>query len=138
MGLYLCVFDESGEDVCGVEVGLYKYFAEFRQKVAIFVDYNRFTNKMPTLLQHLDCDGSWSVSDCKILINELTEIKEVFQKEPPSKEVQNLKESVFRFYGITPKNLFECFVDTDCEFLIDRLLELCNCAIKEKHSIMFQ
>ena len=138
MGLYLCVFDEGGEDICGVEVGLYKYFAEFRQKVAIFVDDNRFTNKMPTLLQHLDCDGNWSVSDCKILINELMEIKAVFQQEPPLKEIQNLKENIFKFYGIVPKNLFECFVDTDCEFLIDRLLELCNCAIKENRPIQFQ
>ena len=138
MGLYLCVFDEYGEDVCGVEVGLYKYFAEFRQKVAVFVDNNRFTNKMPTLLQHPDCDGSWSVSDCKLLINELTEIKEVFQQEPPLKEIQDLKEDIFRFYGITPQNLFECFVDTNCEFLLDRLLGLCYCAIKENRPIMFQ
>lgn len=108
---------------CGVEVGLYKYFAEFRQKVALYVDQKLLTGTMPTLLQHLDCDGSWSVSDCRALISELTEIKAVFQKEPPSKEIQNLKENVSKFFGITPKNLFECFVDTDCEFLIDRLLE---------------
>ena len=138
MGLYLCVFDEYGEDVCGVEVGLYKYFVEFRQKVAVFVDSNRFTNKMPTLLQHPDCDGSWSVSDCKLLINELMEIKEVFQQEPPLKEIQDLKEDIFKFFGITPQNLFECFVDTNCEFLIDRLLGLCDCAIKENRPIMFQ
>lgn len=138
MGLYLCVFDEYGEDICGVEVGLYQYFAEFRQKVAIFVDNNRFTNKMPTLLQHSDCDGNWSVSDCRILINELTEIKAVFQQEPPLKEIQNLKKDIFKFYGIVPKNLFECFVDTDCEFLIDRLLGLCNFAIKENQPIQFQ
>ena len=104
MGLYLCVFDQCGDDICGVEVGLYKYFAEFRQKVALYVDQKLLTGTMPTLLQHLDCDGSWSVSE----------------------------------FGITPKNLFECFADTDCEFLIDRLLELCNCAIKENRPIMFQ
>lgn len=138
MGLYLCVFDQCGDDICGVEVGLYKYFAEFRQKVALYIDQKLLTGTMPTLLQHPDCDGSWSVSDCRALISELTEIKEVFQKEPPSKEIQNLKENMFKFFGITPKNLFECFVDTDCEFLIDRFLELCNCAIKENRPIMFQ
>ena len=138
MGLYLCVFDEYGEDICGVEVGLYQYFTEFRQRVAVFVDSNRFSNKMPTLLQHLDCDGSWSVSDCKTLIHELTEIKTVFQQEPPLKEIQNLKEDIFKFYGITPQNLYECFVDTDCEFLLDRLLELCNCAINKNQAIQFQ
>jgi Fe-S-cluster containining protein len=66
------------------------------------------------------------------------EIKAVFQQEPPLKEIQNRKENIFKFYGIVPKNLFECFVDTDCEFLIDRLLELCNCAIKENRPIQFQ
>lgn len=138
MGLYLCIFDECGDDIYGVEVGLYSYFAEFRQRVASFVDQKRLFNKMPTLLHHLDCDGSWSVAECKTLINELGEIKELFQQEPPSKEVQSLKESVFTLYGITPQNLFECFIDSDCEFLIDRLIELCNRAIKEKRPIIFQ
>ena len=138
MGLYLCVFDEYGDDVCEVEVELYKYFAEFRQKVAAFVDDNRFTSKMPTLLQHLDCDGSWSVSDCKLLINELTEIKEVFQQEPPITEIQNLKKDIFKFFGITPQNLFECFIDTNCEFLVDRLLGLCDRTIRKNRPIMFQ
>ena len=91
MGLYLCVFDQCGEDICGVEVGLYKYFAEFRQKVTLYVDQKLLTGTMSTLLQHPDCNGSWSVSDCRALVSELTEIKEVFQKEPPSKEIQNLK-----------------------------------------------
>ena len=36
---------------------------------------------------------------------------------------QRICDYLSKFFGITPKNLFECFVDTDCEFLIDRLLE---------------
>jgi len=138
MGLYLCIFDEYGNDIGGVEIGLYSYFAEFRQRVARFVDQNRFVSKMPTLLHHPDCDGSWSVAECKTLIIELNEIKELFQQEPPSKEVQSLKENVFKLYGITPQNLFECFIDSDCEFLIDRLIGLCNCAIEKNRPIMFQ
>ena len=39
MGLYLCIFDEYGEDICGVEVGLYQYFGVFRDTV------NQHTNK---------------------------------------------------------------------------------------------
>ena len=138
MGLYLCIFDEYGEEVCGAEVGLYQYFAEFRQKVAVFVDAGRFSGSMPTLLQHPDHDGSWSVTDCERLTKELTEIKEVFQQEPPLEEIRDLKKDVFKFFGITPQNLFECFVDTDCEFLIDRLLDLCARAMEEGRPIVFQ
>ena len=25
MGLYLCIFNQNGDDICGVEVGLYSY-----------------------------------------------------------------------------------------------------------------
>ena len=39
MGLYLCIFDEDGEDICGVEVGLYRYFEEFRNLIS------KYTNK---------------------------------------------------------------------------------------------
>lgn len=39
MGLYLCIFNQNGDDICGVEVGLYSYFGEFRDLVS------KFTNK---------------------------------------------------------------------------------------------
>jgi len=48
------------------------------------------------------------------------------------------KQDIFKFFGITPKNLFECFVDSDCEFLIDRMIELCDLAIQKNRPIMFQ
>lgn len=138
MGLYLCIFDKCGDDICGVEVGLYSYFAEFRQRVASFIDQNRLINKMPTLLHHPDCDGSWNVDECVQLKKELEEIKEVFIKEPVSPSIIALKQDIFKFYGIQPQNLFECFIDSDCEFLIDRLIGLCNCAIEKNQPIMFQ
>ena len=89
MGLYLCIFDEDGEDICGVEVGLYNYFEEFRCLIS------KYTNK-------------------------------------------GLASKVLKFYVIKPENLFECFIDSDCEFLIDRLIGLCDLAIQENRSIMFQ
>lgn len=138
MGLYLCVFDEFGNDIRGVEVGRYQYFAEFRKQVAIFVDEGRFKSKMPTLLQHSDCDGVWKVSQCKQLLKELEEIGRVMKQEPSNQEIQNLKGNIFKSFGVTPHNLFECFVDTNCEFLIDRLTELCHCAIEENQPIVFQ
>lgn len=149
MGLYLCIFDEAGDDICGVEVGLYQYFGDFRDTVAQYTknglisrfikpDRKIFLSKMPTLLNHSDCDGSWSVQDCKLLKAELEEIKQFFLEEPPSAKIIASKQDIFRFFGITPKNLFECFVDSDCEFLIDRLIELCDLAMEKNRPIMFQ
>ncbi len=148
MGLYLCIFDQNGEDICGVEVGLYRYFEEFRSKVSQYTNKgtickllkrkSKFTLPMTTLLNHSDCDGSWNVSECVQLKRELEEIKQVFIQEPPDSSTMELKQDIFKFYGIRPQNLFECFVDSDCEFLIDRLIELCNTAIQKDRPIMFQ
>ena len=148
MGLYLCIFDQNGEDICGVEVGLYSYFGEFRDLVF------KFTNKdflsrvlkrksksslpMTTLLNHSDCDGSWNVDECVHLKMELQEIKQIFINEPPDLSIIELKQDIFKFNGVKPENLFECFIDSDCEFLIDRLIQLCDLAIQENRSIMFQ
>ena len=93
---------------------------------------------MATLLIHSDCDGSWNVDECVQLKMELEEIKEVFTQEPPDFSIIELKQDIFKFYGITPKNLFECFVDSDCEFLVDRLIDLCNLAMQKNRPIMFQ
>lgn len=40
VGLYLCIFDQNGDDICGVEVGLYSYFGEFRDLVSKFTNKN--------------------------------------------------------------------------------------------------
>lgn len=148
MGLYLCVFDDTGEDICGVEVGLYKYFDKFRNLVSkyagnclaskLFKRNNKFSLPMSTLLNHSDCDGCWNVEECKQLKRELEEIKQVFMKEPPNPSIIALKQDIFKFYGITPQNLFECFIDSDCEFLGNRLIDLCDLAIQENRPIMFQ
>ena len=148
MGLYLCIFDEDGEDICGVEVGLYRYFEEFRNLISkytnnglnskIFKRKSKFTLPMTTLLNHSDCDGSWSVDECVQLKMELQEIKLVFMNEPPDLSIIELKQDIFKFYGIKPENVFECFIDSDCEFLIDRLIGLCDLAIQENRPIMFQ
>lgn len=93
---------------------------------------------MTTLLNHSDCDGSWSTDECVQLKLELQEIKQVFTNEPPDFSIIELKQDFFKFYGIKPENLFECFIDSDCEFLIDRLIDLCDLAIQMNKPIMFQ
>ncbi|MEH2931760.1 Imm70 family immunity protein [Candidatus Ventrimonas sp. KK005] len=148
MGLYLCIFDQEEEDICGVEVGLYSYFEEFRKLISkyinkgfvskVFKRKSKFSLPMTTLLNHSDCDGSWSVDECAQLKLELQEIKQVFTNEPPDLSIVELKQDIFKFYGIKPENLFECFIDSDCEFLIDRLIGLCDLAIQMNRPIMFQ
>ena len=148
MGLYLCIFDEDGEDICGVEVGLYNYFEEFRCLISKYTNKglaskilkrkSRFTLPMTTLLNHSDCDGSWNVDECVHLKMELQEIKQIFINEPPDLSIIELKQDIFKFYGVKPENLFECFIDSECEFLIDRLIQLCDLAIHENRPIIFQ
>lgn len=138
MGLYLCVFDPYGEELAGVEVWRYQYFGDFRDLAAEFVRLGKVSSPMTTLLNHPDCEGVWSVKDCKLLIQELEELGAVFQKEPPLQRIIDQRQEVFRLYGVVPQNLFECFVDSDCEPLIDRLIALCWLAIQEKQPIEFQ
>ncbi len=148
MGLYLCIFDQNEEDICGVEVGLYSYFDEFRTLISkhtnkglvskVLRRKSKFSLPMTTLLNHSDCNGSWSVDECAQLKLELQEIKEVFTNEPPDLSIVALKQDIFKFYGIKPESLFECFIDSDCEFLIDRLIGLCDLAIQRNKPIMFQ
>lgn len=148
MGLYLCIFNQNEDDICGVEVGLYSYFGEFRDLVSKFTNKDflsrvlkrksKFSLPMTTLLNHSDCDGSWNVDECVHLKMELQEIKQIFINEPPDLSIIELKQDIFKFYGVKPKNLFECFIDSDCEFLIDRLIQLCDLAIQENRPIIFQ
>lgn len=115
MGLYLCVFDENGDDIRGVEVGLYNYFEAFRSTVSKYTNKglvskvlnrkSKFSLPMTTLLNHSDCDGSWNVDECAQLKLELQEIKQVFTNEPLDSSIVVLKEDIFKFYGIKPKKL---------------------------------
>ena len=137
MGLYLCIFDPYGEELRGVEVGMYHYFDVLRRRAERYVREKKVPPQ-PTQRDNPDCDGVWSVKDCKQLLKELEQLRQQFLQEPPDPEVIRWKEEVFRLYGITPADLSECFVDADCEPLLDRLISLCGFAIEEKRPIEFQ
>ena len=134
MGLYLCVFDENRDDIRGVEVGLYEYFEAFRSTIS------QYTNKglVSRAFKRKSKFSLPSADECVQLKLELQEIKQVFTNEPPNFSIIELKQDIFKFYGIKPENLFECFIDSDCEFLIDRLIDLCDLAIQMNKPIMFQ
>ena len=40
MGLYLCIFDPYGEELRGVEVGMYHYFDVLRRRAERYVREN--------------------------------------------------------------------------------------------------
>ena len=138
MGLYLCIFDGDGTEIHGLEVGLYRCFGTFRQLAASYVDRGVLQRNMRVLLNHMDCDGTWSAQECRELLEELAELKRVFLEEPPSKEVCAEKAEIFRHFGLNPGNLFECFVDSDGEFLIDRMIKLCEQSAASGWPVVFQ
>ena len=45
---------------------------------------------------------------------------------------------IFRHFGLNPGNLFECFVDSDGEFLIDRMIKLCEQSAASGWPVVFQ
>jgi hypothetical protein len=85
MGLCLHVFgsdvgdDEEPEEIAWCDVGHYSDFACFRDTIARYLDADR----CPTLMQHSDCDGEWTLAEISLLEQELREIGAAFQKLPP-------------------------------------------------------
>ena len=55
MGLYFYVFDESGEELAGVDVGSYADFNAFRDSVVATAEPETGTS-YPVLINHFDSD----------------------------------------------------------------------------------
>ncbi|MCA9625765.1 MAG: hypothetical protein KC731_42375 [Myxococcales bacterium] len=137
MGLYLCVFSELDE-LEGVEVGRYDDFAFFRRLVTSRLESGDDGSRYPTLINHSDCDGEWSPAEARLLKSELLEIKERLGAEPPADFNSDWQREVAKLVGLRPQTLAECFIDTDGEPLIERLLELADVAIRHELPIIFQ
>ncbi len=137
MGLYLCVFDED-EELDGVEIGAYADFGAFRDTVVKELEQNRAGTRFPTLILHSDCDGDWSSSDCAKLQTELETISAEFRNLAPKPFQSDWQKSVANQIGLTPKNLYDCFIDVDGEPLLERLLKLAQLAQKRQLPILFQ
>ncbi|MGF6907223.1 Imm70 family immunity protein [Fusobacterium sp. PH5-44] len=138
MGLYLCIFDNNEEEIEGMEIGRYEYFGMFRDRVATYIENDEWGSICTTLMSHSDCDGIWTPEDCKHLLKELELIKNKFKQLPIDKEVKTYKLAILFNHDVTPKNLYECFVDTDGENLIERLEDLCKISIESGLDIEFQ
>ena len=137
MGLYLAVFDND-EEVDGVEVGSYADFNSFRQKVMEVVEGGIAGCKCPVLINHSDCDGSWSPEESTKLILELDSIEECFRLAPAVKIDVPWKVDIARVHGISPVTLLQCFYDVDGEPLIERLRGLAEISSAQGLPILFQ
>jgi immunity protein 70 of polymorphic toxin system len=137
MSLYLCVFKED-EEIEGVEVGSYADFNFFREGVVATVEEGRPGSVCPVLINHSDCDGSWSPAQAASLMLELAIIERTMKEYPPVTFNSSWKEEVARTSGIVPTNFLECFFDVDGEPLLARLNDLAAASVKNDAPILFQ
>jgi Immunity protein 70 len=137
MGLYLCVFADD-EEVAGVEVGPYADYNFFRSYLVKELEGGKPGAKFPTLILHSDCDGEWSVEECKKLAGELDVISEELKRRPPLGFSSEWQQAVAKSIGLVPRSSFESFIDVDGEFLIERMRGLVDVALKEQLPILFQ
>src|SRR5262249_45103287 len=103
MGLYLCVFDEDDE-VDGIDIGSYADFNALRNYVVRTFELEGAGERFPTLILHSDCDGIWSVEDCKLLQDELMIIKENLKRLPPIQFNSDWQATVAKSIGLKPSN----------------------------------
>ena len=137
MGLYLCVFSQSGDELEGVEVGHYDDFGVFRDAVSDVIE-KRSSTPCPVLINHSDCDGEWTSCEANELLVELIRIDEIMRQYPPIEFNSEWKRDVARTYGIRPKTLHDCFFDVDGESLLERLQQLVKVSINTNQPILFQ
>ena len=137
MGLYLCIFNQSGEELEGVEVGHYDDFGVFRYVVAEAIERKGLMH-CPVLLNHSDCDGEWKSVEARELLSELNRIEEALKHYPAIDYNSEWKKEVARRYGIRPKTLLDCFFDVDGEPLVERLQQLAKTSIETDQPILFQ
>ena len=138
MGLYLCVFDDAGDELEGVEVGAYADFNFFRDTVVATVEQGNCGSVCPVLNNHSDCDGEWTSREAGILLSELEKAGEVMRQYPSVEFNSEWKKEVAKMFGIFPKTLYDCFFDIDGEPLVERLRQLAQVSVSSGQPILFQ
>ncbi len=132
MSLYLCIFDDEGDEVAGFQVGHYSDFGYFRDTIARHLDPSRY----PILMSHSDCDGEWSASELPALRRELGEIANGFRELPPEEPSSAFEHTAHCRAGAT--SLYDCFHNVDEENLFSALIELCDVGMRMNRPISFQ
>ena len=137
MSLYLCIFDEDDE-LDGVDVGAYSDFGHFRKTVSEALENGQMGSRFPVLMLHSDCDGEWSIEECRSLENEIGVISSELKQLLPKGFHADWQNGLAKKLGLNPISLYECFIDVDGEPLLVRLLELSKLASTRKLPILFQ
>jgi hypothetical protein len=138
MGLYLCVLDDEGEEVDGVEIGSYSDWAAFVQAIIALEDGGRGA-RFPLLTLHSDCDGEWSVEECGRLARDLIEIAGALKQSRPVPPTPGTwQANVARRLGLQFETLYDCFIDVDGESVIERLKGLADLAQRVGRPVLFQ
>lgn len=137
MGLYLCIFDEHNE-IDGVEIGSYSDFNALREYVVKELEEGKAGHRFPNFVLHSDSDGVWEWEECTALHDELRGIMFEMKSRPAISFVSEWQDRVAKFVGLRPNNAFECFIDVDGEFVLDRIDALALLAIARGLPILFQ
>ncbi len=137
MGLYLYIGNDEGQ-IDGADFGKYAHFGAFRQYVASQVEGGTLGHKFPVLLLHSDCDGEWTVDECRRLQAELIEISAALYALPPASIDSEWQVDLLESRGIVPANAIESFFDADGMPVLVRLLKLTAIAIEHGRPIVFQ
>jgi hypothetical protein len=134
MGLYLCIFDDEGEEITGFQVGHYSDFGVFRDTIVSTIP--NAIAKYPLLMQHSDCDGQWPAHDLPALKSELQQIGERFKRHPAVPIVGAFEHVAHCRDGAT--SLYQCFHTPDEENLFEALIDLCDKGIDLNKPVSFQ
>lgn len=138
MGLYLCVFDEAGEEIDGVEVGSYADWGAFIEAV-VGLEGSRRGCRFPLLTLQPDSDGAWSSLEAAELVRNLDEIGAAFRSMAPvPPRPETWQGTVAKGLGLRFETLHDCFIDVDGESLIHRLQALAEVAFRIRRPVLFQ
>jgi len=138
MGLCLYVLsnvpdegDDDPEELGECDVGHYSDFGCFRDTIAARLDATKF----PTLMQHSDCDGEWTLGEIPALERELREIGDRFKQLPPEEPKGAFEHTAE--YRTGARSLYDCFHDVNGDNLFESLLALCSVAKEHQRPITF-
>ncbi len=138
MGLYLHIGIEGESEIEGADFGRYADFGAFRDFVSKNIEHGVPGSRFPVLMGHSDCDGEWSVEECRRLQDELLQIGEAMFAMPAVVTGSDWQKDVVAALGIAPGNALESFIDVSGVPVVVRLLQLTSVAIEHGYPIVFQ
>jgi hypothetical protein len=137
MGLCLLVLgpedddEEEPEEIAECDVGHYSDFGCFRDAIATHL----LAEQYPTLMNHSDSDGEWTLAEIPKLELELREIRDAFKQLPPE-DLRDAFEHTAEFRA-GAQSLYDCFHNVSGENLFKALLHLCAVAREHERPITF-